>query len=208
MNIVYRSMIDISKYVLVLIIIVLLSNTLSTKLTELSNIPSISDNPTNEELARMLAYSRQAESLYIDLGYALMMYIALLYLIFIIADFGVMRVSGYTIDRKRVATVCGGTILVGATAILTMYNIWFLLLLCIFYTGYHAALYHRRTWHFLKQSDFWYAYGLYTLLTVLPIILVWYGADGALFWITLLLTMAVVYGRAYFRGLLLHETVA
>ena len=204
----YRSLIDLTKYVLALIIIVLVSGSITTKLTEISNIPAISDNPTNAELAQILAYSRQAEAAYVSLGYALLGYLALLYIIFVMADLATMKVSGYQLNRKRVSTVILGTLLVGISAILSVYNPWFLLLFLSLYTVYHATLYHRRTWQFLKQSDFWYAYGLYTLLTVLPIILVWYGADGVLFWVTLIASLAVVYGRAYFRGILLHETAA
>ena len=204
----YRCIIDVVKYVLLLVVIILLSNTISTKLTELSEIPAVSDNPTTEELSKMLAYSRQAESAYITLGYAIMGYLALAWALFIIADLLTLKVSSYTLTKQRVITILCGTLLLGVAAILSLYSSWFILLLVTLYTVYHALLYHRRSWHFLKQSDFWYAYGLYTLLTVLPIILVWYGAHGILLWVTLIVTLAVVFGRAYFRGIMLHETAA
>ena len=127
----YRSLIDLTKYVLALIIIVLVSGSITTKLTEISNIPAISDNPTNAELAQMLAYSRQAEAAYVSLGYALLGYLALLYVIFVMADLATMKVSGYQLNRKRVSTVLLGTLIVGISAILSVYNPWFLVLFSV-----------------------------------------------------------------------------
>lgn len=208
MSIFYRSLVDTGKYLILLILLVLISGAINDKLNVLSDIPSISDNPTNEELSKMLSYSRQAEDAYVSLGYSLLGYLLVIWILFIVAELATCKISRFSLTRKHVATIVFGTLLVAVSFFLVLYNPWFVLLYILLYTIYHALLYYRRTWSFLKKSDFWYAYGLYFLLTILPLFLIWYSSDNILFWLTLLVCIFVVCGRSYFRGILLHETAA